>query len=186
MVTYTNSFEENFEQFWKIYPKKVSRKNSYNKFKKVTDLQNLFEWLEKYIEKWTIEKTDLKRIPNPDTFLNQERYYDEIIIDKTNIKKNDEKRQEIKKQIEEKKQENESKEFKIILRNFFDSLQDFKKEELKYLAKNEIKIRFPKLIEWTSMYKITYETLIRIELKKLYVNRLELCTQWQLHQKSFL
>ena len=36
-----------------------------------------------YCEKWKLEETPKQFIPNPLTFLNQERYYDEIIVDES-------------------------------------------------------------------------------------------------------
>ena len=75
------SLEQKFESFWLKYPKKVWKKNTYKKFIKIKDFKNLFLWLEEYIKLWEIEWTPRQYIPNPETFLNQERYYDEIIID---------------------------------------------------------------------------------------------------------
>lgn len=37
-----STFEE-FERFWEMYPKKVKKKTTFQKFKNVKDLENLFK-----------------------------------------------------------------------------------------------------------------------------------------------
>lgn len=76
-----------------------------NKNKK--DIPVIMEGLEKYNKKWELEKTPKNYIPDPRTFLSQERYYDEIIIiedpDEQNfLKKQNEKIEQLK---EEQKKE---------------------------------------------------------------------------------
>lgn len=54
----------------------------------------------KYKNKWRAEKTDIKYIPNPTTWLNQERWEDEVVISNEQFNKNArvfEKEMEVKK-----------------------------------------------------------------------------------------
>ena len=80
-----------FESFWELYPKKVQKKDTHNKFmKKVTDI-NTFNSIMKDIES-RLDSTEWKKekgqfIPHPTTYLNQERWNDEFKpIDVENIK----------------------------------------------------------------------------------------------------
>ena len=81
-----------FQEFWKKYPKKVSKKKAEAVYeskatsKKAEDL--ILQGLEKYINKWKIEKTDEKYIPNPTTWLNQERWEDDVVISRGSFNKN--------------------------------------------------------------------------------------------------
>lgn len=171
------SLEQKFENFWLKYPKKVWKKNTYKKFIKIKDFKNLFLWLEEYLKLWEIEWTPRQYIPNPETFLNQERYYDEIIIDTSKKSKYEaiqKKQNEIK---EAEKNKKDQEDFEQILKNFYDNLEEIKKEEIKYLSKQEILIRFPKIPENSNWFRVMLQTNIKIKIKNLYINRLELCTQ---------
>lgn len=81
-----------FEGFWDRYPKRVGRKKVEELYKRIVTSkekeQALMEGLEKYIGKWTAEKTDVKYIPNPATWLNQERWEDEVVISNEQFNKN--------------------------------------------------------------------------------------------------
>lgn len=81
-----------FETFWGLYPKKVSKKKAQAVYKRICTSKikekNVLEGLSKYIEKWRVEGTDVQYIPNPTTWLNQERWADDIVISNEPYKKN--------------------------------------------------------------------------------------------------
>lgn len=86
---------EMFEKFWKAYPRKVAKSKAKQSFENVfkrkpdTDFKDVLEGLEKYkkCEQWT--KDNGQFIPHPTTWLNQERWNDEIevVIKKSNVRK---------------------------------------------------------------------------------------------------
>lgn len=73
-----------FEDFWELYPKKVSKKKSMDIYEKIVvskDIEEkVMEGLSRYIKKWKGEATDIKYIPNPTTWLNQERWDDDVVV----------------------------------------------------------------------------------------------------------
>ena len=73
-------YEERFEIFYKEYPRKVKKKETLNWFIKNKPSEELFnnimEKLKKYKNLW--EKKEKKYIPHPTSWLNQERWEDEI------------------------------------------------------------------------------------------------------------
>ena len=77
-----------FEDFWKIYPRKVDKKGSYQKWIRAgaDDSKALTETIIDDVKRritgdWS--KTDEKYIPHPSTYLNQRRWEDEITPTKT-------------------------------------------------------------------------------------------------------
>jgi hypothetical protein len=89
----------------------------------------------------------LEFIPNPLTFLNQERYYDEIIIDRTKkekYKKIIQARKEEKEEIKE-IQKTEIQRQKLI--DFYNLLNDFEKNKILKESESIIKNQNPKLYE---------------------------------------
>ena len=76
------SFEESaFNDFWKAYPKKVNKKGCFTSFKRIKNLKNEFtlimEALENFKNSKQWQKDNGQYIPNPQTFINQERWKDE-------------------------------------------------------------------------------------------------------------
>ena len=73
---------DEFEEFWKWYPKKIGKKDAYRAWQKAKDKPNLETILKaiavaKQSEQWT--KDNGQFIPNPSTWLNQGRWTDEPI-----------------------------------------------------------------------------------------------------------
>ena len=72
-----------FKEFWSLYPKKVGKKPAEQKFKKCCksekDYAQIMSALRSQIEA-KFSHTDMQYIPNPLTWLNQERYKDETIV----------------------------------------------------------------------------------------------------------
>jgi len=102
-----------FEDFWKQYPKKVAKKKAKTTYQRLATSKkkekNIMEGLKKYQKKWRTEKTDVKFIPNPITWLNQERWTDDVIISNDpynkNARANEEKWKQTKEQEKRKYQE---------------------------------------------------------------------------------
>ena len=73
------SMREDFEKFWSEYPKKVARKEAEKAFSRVkVELSVVLSGLDKWkkSEQWT--KDDGQFVPHPTTWLNQERWNDEV------------------------------------------------------------------------------------------------------------
>ena len=70
--------EKMFLQFWSIYPKKVDKKGSFRAFKNIPKLKEQFPGIIKALEiqkesdQWT--KNHGQFIPNPTTYIHQERW----------------------------------------------------------------------------------------------------------------
>lgn len=76
------SFEETaFNKFWSEYPKKVNKKGCFTSFKRIKNLKFEFplimEALENFKNSKQWQKDNGQYIPNPQTFINQERWKDE-------------------------------------------------------------------------------------------------------------
>lgn len=78
----TKHIEELFDKFWEVYPKKIGKKCAYNSFKKIKNLDEEFEKIIQVVEDLKQSKNWKKNngqfIPYPTTFLNQERWKDEV------------------------------------------------------------------------------------------------------------
>lgn len=81
-----------FETFWKTYPKKVAKKKAECIYKRIAISKKIedsvIQGLQNYINKWNSEKTDIQYIPNPTTWLNQERWKDDIKLSNIQFNKN--------------------------------------------------------------------------------------------------
>lgn len=114
-----NKYICSFETFWNKYPKKVGKtKAEVSYSRKATSKekeQQIFDGLEKYIKKWKLENTDKQYIPNPTTWLNQERWNDEVEVCRDVFNKfarNNEEKWEKVKQEEKKAYENKEISYK--------------------------------------------------------------------------
>lgn len=82
--------EKQFDKFWQAYPKKVSKKQAQKSWKKINPSLELFEKILKALEmvkqteQW--KKDNGKYVPYPATWLNQERWTDEINMMQDTIK----------------------------------------------------------------------------------------------------
>ena len=82
--------EKQFDKFWQAYPKKVSKKEAQKSWKKINPSLELFEKILKALEmvkqteQW--KKDNGKYVPYPATWLNQERWTDEINMMQDTIK----------------------------------------------------------------------------------------------------
>jgi len=73
-----SEYSDDFEKFWKSYPKKTGKGGAYAKWKKfkpsLDTVLKALEW-QKSSNDWT--KENGQYIPNPETYLNQKRWDDE-------------------------------------------------------------------------------------------------------------
>ena len=69
-----------WEDFWELYPRKVGKKVARTAWLKLTDKQKVAAMtaLPNHIQYWKQKETDSEFIPFPATWLNQERFEDEI------------------------------------------------------------------------------------------------------------
>ena len=72
-------YSAEFEEFWKAYPRKENKRESFKKWKKaVVDIteKKLLVYTIRFAEKVQRDNTQEKYIPHPTTWLNQGRYED--------------------------------------------------------------------------------------------------------------
>lgn len=74
--------ETMFNEFWKAYPKKINKKGCLTSFKRIKHLKTEFPLIMNSLDNYKQSNQWLKDngqyIPNPSTFINQERWKDEI------------------------------------------------------------------------------------------------------------
>jgi len=91
---------ERFEQFWKVYPKKVNKNPCLKKWlivKPSEELtQQIIEAIEKQIEAGMLNTVEIKYCPDPSTWFNQRRWENEIIEIKNHLKSNKDDEPEMK------------------------------------------------------------------------------------------
>ena len=77
-----NNIEHWFETFWNLYPRKVSKKKSFEKFKKACKDEKTFNeiiaGLKQHLSSRQWNENDGQFIPHPTTWLNGERWKDEM------------------------------------------------------------------------------------------------------------
>ena len=73
-----------FEEFYKLYPKKISRSNAEKSFNRLgkKEKQLAYDGIIKYNKFWITNKTEPQYIPYPATWLNQKRWEDELVLPK--------------------------------------------------------------------------------------------------------
>ena len=81
--------EITFDEFYKLYPRKVGRVMANKSFKKLSrrDKMLAYDGLLNYIRFWEHNKTEKQFIPHPSTWINQRRWEDEIELPKTKEQK---------------------------------------------------------------------------------------------------
>jgi len=78
-----------FNLFWAQYPRKVGKLTAQRSWQKMPDdhKQKALEAIVEHRKYWTAKGTDWEFIPHASTWLNQERYFDEIVIEQKEKKK---------------------------------------------------------------------------------------------------
>jgi hypothetical protein len=72
-----------FDEFWSLYPRKIAKAVARKAFAKLTEQQQLdaCRAIDDHLAYWKAKETDLEYIPHPATWLNQERWEDELVIE---------------------------------------------------------------------------------------------------------
>jgi hypothetical protein len=78
-----------FEQFWALYPRKVSKRMAHRSFYKLTpaEREQALEALPNHVAYWKAKNTELDYVPHCTTWLNQYRFEDEIVIEEPKVNK---------------------------------------------------------------------------------------------------
>lgn len=79
-------FDSDFSKFWSEYPRKEKKdraKKAFLKKRKAgVEFNTILDGLKRHKQKWAQENTKLKYIPHPASWINDERWNDEIVISK--------------------------------------------------------------------------------------------------------
>lgn len=72
-----------FDEFWSIYPRKVAKAVARKSWQRLTEAQQLMaaKAISAHCEYWRVKETELEFIPHASTWLNQERWEDELVIE---------------------------------------------------------------------------------------------------------
>ena len=72
-----------FDEFWSIYPRKVNKAVARKSWQRLTEAQQLMaaKAISVHCDYWKAKETELEFIPHPATWLNQERWEDELVIE---------------------------------------------------------------------------------------------------------
>jgi len=72
-----------FDEFWALYPRKISKATARKAWAKLDEQQQLdaCKALDDHVLYWKTKETELEFIPYPATWLNGERWEDEIVIE---------------------------------------------------------------------------------------------------------
>jgi hypothetical protein len=79
----------NFANFYVLYPRKMGRKDAERAWNRLTPIQQAecLEAMPNYLKYWKVKETAKDFIPYPASFLNAERWTDEIDIEPIHSKK---------------------------------------------------------------------------------------------------
>ena len=83
---------EMFEEFWSLYPRKIAKAAARKAWSKMTSEQQLMaaKAISTHCEYWKAKETELEFVPHASSWLNGERYEDEIIIEPKKTKESKE------------------------------------------------------------------------------------------------
>jgi hypothetical protein len=78
-----------FNLFWAQYPRKVGKLTAQRSWQKMPDdhKQKALEAIVEHCKYWTAKGTELDYIPHASTWLNNQRFFDEIVIEEKQNKK---------------------------------------------------------------------------------------------------
>ena len=78
-----------FEQFWQLYPRKVGKLTAKRSWEKLSqeNQQKALEAIVEHRKYWVAKGTDWEFIPHASSWLNQERFFDEIVLEQKENKK---------------------------------------------------------------------------------------------------
>jgi hypothetical protein len=72
-----------FDEFWSLYPRKIAKATARKAWQKLSAEQQLMaaKAINTHCEYWKAKETELEFIPHASSWLNGERYEDEIVIE---------------------------------------------------------------------------------------------------------
>jgi hypothetical protein len=72
-----------FDEFWSLYPRKIAKANARKAWQKLSAEQQLLaaKAINTHCEYWKAKETELEFIPHASSWLNGERYEDELVIE---------------------------------------------------------------------------------------------------------
>ena len=72
-----------FNEFWSLYPRKVNKAVARKSWQRLTEAQQLMaaKAISVHCDYWKVKEIELEFIPHASTWLNQERWEDEIVIE---------------------------------------------------------------------------------------------------------
>jgi len=79
----------NFDNFWNMYPRKVGRLTAKRSWEKLSqeNQQKALEAIVEHRKYWSAKGTEWEFIPHASTWLNQERFEDELVIEQKENKR---------------------------------------------------------------------------------------------------
>jgi hypothetical protein len=81
-----------FNEFWSLYPRKIAKATARKAWSKLTAEQQLMaaKAIDTHCQYWRAKETELDFIPHASTWLNQERWEDELVIEPKKTKESKE------------------------------------------------------------------------------------------------
>ena len=72
-----------FDEFWSLYPRKIAKATARKAWAKLSAEQQLMaaKAIDTHCQYWKAKETELEFIPYPATWLNNERWEDELVIE---------------------------------------------------------------------------------------------------------
>jgi hypothetical protein len=81
-----------FDEFWSLYPRKIAKATARKAWQRLTPEQQLMaaKAIDTHCQYWSAKETELEFIPHPATWINQERWEDELVIEPKKVKESKE------------------------------------------------------------------------------------------------
>ena len=81
-----------FDEFWSLYPRKIAKATARKAWAKLSAEQQLMaaKAIDTHCQYWGAKETELEFIPHPATWLHQERWEDELVIEPKKTKESKE------------------------------------------------------------------------------------------------
>jgi hypothetical protein len=81
-----------FDEFWSLYPRKIAKATARKAWQRLTAEQQLMaaKAIDTHCQYWKSKETELEFIPHPATWINQERWEDELVIEPKKTKESKE------------------------------------------------------------------------------------------------
>jgi hypothetical protein len=81
-----------FDEFWSLYPRKIAKAAARKAWAKLSAEQQLMaaKAIDTHCQYWSAKETELEYIPHCSTWLNQERWEDELVIEPKKVKESKE------------------------------------------------------------------------------------------------